>query len=64
MQTKFLSDIGHMCEGSTKIDHEDTGCKGVDRIHLAWVMVQWVALVDMVLNLKFRKTQTISWLAE
>jgi hypothetical protein len=39
-------------EDNIKIDVRETGCSGMDRIHLAQDRDQWRALVNMVMNLR------------
>jgi hypothetical protein len=35
---------------SIKMDLEETGCEGMDRIHQVQERVQWQPLVNMVMN--------------
>jgi hypothetical protein len=38
-------------EDCIEMDHEGTGCEIVDWIHLAYIRIQWWALLNLVMNL-------------
>ena len=41
-----------MWEDNIKMDHQEVGCEGMDRIELAQVRDRWLALVNAVMNLR------------
>jgi hypothetical protein len=63
IERDYLKDLG-VDGGNIKMGFQELGWNGVDWIDLSWDVNKWRAVVKAVTNIRFRKMQGISWLAE